>query len=40
MSKKERQAYRRGVIETLIYETMFIAMVGMTSIYFYTKLFI
>lgn len=40
MSKKERQAYRRGVIETLVYGTMSITMVGMTSVYLYTKLFI
>lgn len=40
MSKKERQAYRRGVIDTLVYGTMFIIMVGMTSVYLYTKLFI
>lgn len=39
MSKKERKAYRRGIIDTLVYGTMFITMVGMTSVYFYTKLF-
>lgn len=40
MSKKERQAYRRGVIETLFYGTMFITMTAMTSVYLYSKLFI
>lgn len=40
MSKKERQAYRRGIIDAVVYGTMLITGILMTSVYFYTKLFI
>lgn len=40
MSKKERQAYRREIIDAVVYGTMFIMGILMTSVYFYTKLFI
>ena len=40
MSKKERQAYRRGIIDAVLYGTMLITGILMTSVYFYTKLFI
>ena len=40
MSKKERQAYRRGIIDAVLYVTMLITAILMTSVYFYTKLFI
>ena len=40
MSKKERQAYRKGIIDAVLYGTMLITGILMTSVYFYTKLFI
>lgn len=40
MSKKERQAYKRGIIDAVIYGTMCITGILMTSVYFYIKLFI